>query len=56
MSFEKVVQQILSARQDLTREELLEMIKKKKKGAQEFFTDKAAARSHLQLEHQSHIG
>ena len=44
MSFEEVIERILSSRQDLTREELLKMIKKKKKGAQEFFTDEAAAR------------
>lgn len=44
MSFEEVVEQILSNRQDLTREELLEMIQKKKEGSQEFFTDDAAAR------------
>lgn len=44
MSFEEVIEQILSTRKDLTRERLLEMIKEKKKEAQEFFTDEAAAR------------
>lgn len=44
MGFDELVQEILTSRQDLTREELLEMIEKKKRGAQEFFTDEAAAR------------
>ncbi len=44
MSFEEVVEQILSNRQDLTREELLQMIQKKKERSQEFFTAEAAAR------------
>ncbi len=44
MSFEEVIEQILSTRKDLTRERLLGMIKEKKKEAQEFFTDEAAAR------------
>jgi len=44
MGFEELVQKILTSRQDLTREELLEMIEKKKRGAKEFFTDEAAAR------------
>lgn len=44
MDFEEVVQKILSTRQDLTREKLLEMIKKKREEAHEFFTHEAAAR------------
>ncbi len=44
MRFEELVQEILSSRQDLTREELLEMIERKKRGANEFFTNEAAAR------------
>ncbi|KPV62083.1 MAG: Replication factor A [Candidatus Bathyarchaeota archaeon BA2] len=44
MSLEEIIKQILSSRPDLTREETLKMIEKKKKGAGEFFTDEAAAR------------
>jgi replication factor A1 len=44
MGFEEVVQQILSSRQDLSHEELLEMISEKKQEAERFFTDEAAAR------------
>jgi ssDNA-binding replication factor A large subunit len=44
LGVEEFVQKILSSRKDLTREELLEMIEKKKRGAKEFFTDEAAAR------------
>jgi replication factor A1 len=44
MNLEGIIEQILSSRQDLTREEVLKMIEKKKKVAREFFTDEAAAR------------
>jgi len=44
MSLEEIVERILSFRPDLTHEEVLKMIEKKKKGAEEFFTDEAAAR------------
>jgi replication factor A1 len=44
MSLEGIIEQILSSRPDLTREEVLKIIEKKKKGAGEFFTDEAAAR------------
>jgi len=44
MSSEEIVEQILSSRPYLTREEVLKMIEKKKEGAGEFFTDEAAAR------------
>ena len=44
MNLEEIVEQILSSRPDLTREEALKMIEKKKKDAGEFFTDEAAAR------------
>lgn len=44
MKLEDILEQILSSRPDLTREEILEMIEKKKKGVGEFFTDEAAAR------------
>jgi len=44
MNLEEIVEQILSSRPDLTREEVLKMVKKKKEGAGEFFTDEAAAR------------
>jgi len=44
MNLEEIIEQILSSRPDLTREEVLKMIEKKKKGAGEFFTDEAAAR------------
>ncbi|MFQ5999557.1 MAG: OB-fold nucleic acid binding domain-containing protein [Candidatus Bathyarchaeia archaeon] len=44
MSLEAIVEQILSFRPDLTHEEILRMIEEKKKGAEDFFTDEAAAR------------
>ena len=44
MSLEEIVEQILSSQPNLTREEVLRMIEKKKKGAEEFFTDETAAR------------
>jgi replication factor A1 len=44
MSSEKIVEQILSSRPDLTRQEVHKMIEKKKEGAGEFFTDETAAR------------
>jgi len=44
MSSEKIVEQILSSRPDLTRQEVHKMIKEKKGGVGEFFTDETAAR------------
>jgi len=44
MSFEDIVGQILSARKDITRDEVLKMIEEKKASAKGFFTDEAAAR------------
>lgn len=44
MSLEKIVEQILSSRPDLTRQEVHKMIAKKKEGVGEFFTDETAAR------------
>jgi len=44
MNPEEIVEQILSSRPDLSREEVLKMIEKKKKTAGEFFTDEAVAR------------
>jgi len=44
MGLEKIVEQILSSRPDLTRQEVHKMIEKKKEGAGEFFTDETAAR------------
>lgn len=44
MSLEAIVEQILLFRPELTREEVLRMIEEKKKGAEDFFTDEAAAR------------
>ncbi len=44
MDSEKILDQILSSRSDLTRKEILEMIEKKKRDAEEFFTDETAAR------------
>jgi replication factor A1 len=44
MGSEKIVEQILSSRPDLTRQELHKMIEKKKEGVGEFFTDETAAR------------
>jgi replication factor A1 len=44
MSLEEVIERILSSRPDLTREEVLKMIEKKKKDAEDFFMDEAAAR------------
>jgi replication factor A1 len=44
MSSEKIVEQILSYRPDLTRQEVYKMIKKKKGGVGEFFTEETAAR------------
>ena len=44
MGLEEIVQRILSSRGDLTREEVLRMIEEKKRTAEGFFTDEAAAR------------
>ena len=44
MSLEEIVERILSSRSDLKREEVLEMIEKKKRGAGDFLTDETAAR------------
>ena len=44
MSFEDVVERILSSRRDLTRDEVLRMIEEKRASAEGFFTDEAAAR------------
>ncbi len=44
MDSENVIEKILGSRPDLTRQEVLEMIEKKKEGAGEFFTDETAAR------------
>jgi len=44
MDSEKIVEQILSSRPDLTRQEVQKMIEKKKEGIGEFFTDETAAR------------
>lgn len=44
MSFEDIVEQILSSRRDITRDEVLRMIEEKKASAKGFFTDEAAAR------------
>lgn len=44
MSFNEVIEQILSSRSDLTREEVLEIIENKKREARGFFTNEVAAR------------
>jgi len=44
MGLEKIVEQILSSRPDLKRQEVLKMIENKKEGAGKFFTDETAAR------------
>ena len=44
MSFEDIVDQILSSRRDLTRGEVLRMIEEKTASAEGFFTNEAAAR------------
>ena len=44
MSFEDVVERILSSRRDLTRDKILRLIEEKKASAEGFFTDEAAAR------------
>lgn len=44
MELEEIIQRILSFRVDLTREDVIEMIEKKKIRAGGFFTDEAAAR------------
>ena len=44
MSLEEIVNRILSSRSDLKREEIMEMIEKKKKAAGDFLTDRTAAR------------
>jgi replication factor A1 len=43
-SLEEIVKLILSSRSDLNREEILEMIEQKKRGAGDFLTDETAAR------------
>jgi replication factor A1 len=44
MNFEEIVQRIISSKQDLTRDKILEMIEDKKKTAEGYFTDEVAAR------------
>ena len=44
MSLEEIVNRILSARSDLNRKEILELIEQKKRGAGDFLTDETAAR------------
>ena len=44
MSIEAIIEKILQSRQDLTKEEVLKRIEEKKKMAEGFFTDEAAAR------------
>ena len=44
MSFDEIVQRIISSRQDLTRDRILEMIDDKKKTVEGYFTDEVAAR------------
>jgi replication factor A1 len=44
MDSENVIERILGSRPDLTRQEVLKRIEKKKEGAGEFFTDETAAR------------
>jgi replication factor A1 len=44
MSLHEIVNRILSSRSDLKREEIMEMIEKKKKAAGNFLTDETAAR------------
>jgi len=44
MKLKEIIEQILSSRPNLTCEEVFTMIENKKKGAEEFFTDEAAAR------------
>ncbi len=44
MSLERIIEQILSSRPDLTRQDVHKMIENKKEGVRGFFTDEAAAR------------
>ncbi len=44
MGLDEVVRQILSARKDLTREEVLRLVEEKKREAEGYFTDEGAAR------------
>lgn len=44
MNLEKIIEQILLSRPDLTREKVIKMVENKKRGAGEFFTDETAAR------------
>jgi replication factor A1 len=44
MSLKEIVERILSSRSDLKREEVLEMIEKKKRGIGDFLMDETAAR------------
>jgi len=44
MSYENIVERILSSRRDLTRDELLRIIEEKKGTAEGYFTDEVAAR------------
>jgi replication factor A1 len=44
MGFEDIVEQILSSRTDLTRQEVLRMIEEKKSSAEGFFTEETVAR------------
>lgn len=54
MGTEETIKEILMSRSDLKREEIIEMIKKKKEGVCDFLTDETAARivaSELGLKH-----
>ena len=44
MSLEDIINQILLSRSDIKREQILQMIENKKKGAGDFLTDQTAAR------------
>lgn len=44
MNSEKIIEQILSSRPNLTQKEVRELIKKKKRDSEELFTDETAAR------------
>lgn len=44
MDLEKIVEQILSSRQDLTRQDVITLIERKQAGVKAFFTTEAAAR------------
>ena len=44
MGLDEIINQILTARPDIKREEIIQMIKAKKQGAANFLTDETAAR------------